>query len=107
MDRRFVRRPKAREDIIGHTRYINRENPDAAWRFLLAIEEFFEILKKQPEIGPVYRTSNSRLEGLRMFPLRRFKEYVIFYRLTETTVEVVRVLHGKRDIKGVLESEEE
>ncbi len=31
-----------------------------------------------------------------------FDWYLIFYRLTETTIEVVRVLHGSRDLAAAL-----
>jgi toxin ParE1/3/4 len=34
------------------------------------------------------------------------RDYLVFYRLVDDFVEVVRVLHGARDIEALLEEEE-
>jgi toxin ParE1/3/4 len=61
-------------------------------KFLDEIEAKFHLLAKSPEIG----TSRPDLmENLRSFPI---KKYVIFYRPIKNGVEIVRVLHGGRDI---------
>jgi plasmid stabilization system protein ParE len=41
-------------------------------------------------------------EGIRVFPVSRFKKYLVFYRPIEGGIEVLRVLHGARDIQGLL-----
>jgi toxin ParE1/3/4 len=43
------------------------------------------------------------LAGLRSYPAG---DFVIFYRILETTVEVVRVLHGRRDIDVIFDESE-
>jgi toxin ParE1/3/4 len=50
-----------------------------------------------PVIG---RTREELSHGLRSFP---FGRYVIFYRLNEYGVEIVRVLHGARNIPPLFE----
>jgi plasmid stabilization system protein ParE len=48
---------------------------------------------------------NPELDGIRMWPIPDFPNHLIFYRLIETGVEIVRVLHSARDIALVLEGE--
>jgi len=46
-------------------------------------------------------------EGLRRWPVPGFRNYLIFYRPTETGVNIVRVLHGSRDITAALQEEDD
>ena len=46
-----------------------------------------------PHMG---RERSDLSEGLRSLP---FRDYLIFYRIVESSVVVVRVLHGARDIE--------
>ena len=39
------------------------------------------------------------LEGLRMHPVRGFSEHLIFYLPLPDGIEIVRVLHAKRNIR--------
>jgi len=56
-------------------------------------------------MGPARVFRNPRLRDLRIWPIRGFEKIVIFYRPIEGGIEVVRVLHGARDVKGILEEE--
>jgi toxin ParE1/3/4 len=47
-----------------------------------------------------------RLHGLRSWRMRGFESWLVFYRVTEEAVEIVRVLHGARDLEAAFESEE-
>src|SRR5919106_2814484 len=57
-----------------------------------------------PEIGSVRNFDNPELEGLRMWRIPKFANYLIFYRPTSERVEIVRVLHGARDIPSLSSS---
>lgn len=48
------------------------------------------------------RPTDPLFEGVRVFPVSRFKKYLVFYRPIQDGIEVLRVLHGARDIKGLL-----
>ncbi len=91
---------KAREDIRNIALYIAEDNPQAASDFRIAIEDARETLGTLPEIGSAYNFANTELKGLRMLPLRKFKKYLIFYRLNgeEDITEIVRVVHSARDL---------
>jgi toxin ParE1/3/4 len=69
-----------------------RDSPKAADRVLTRLYEAFVSLSLSPRIG----VQRSRFgPNLRMFPVF---EYLIFYRPMDDGVEIVRVLHGKRNI---------
>lgn len=46
------------------------------------------------------------LAGLRMWPIRRFERYLIFYRQIPEGIEIVRLLHAARDLEILFEKEE-
>lgn len=95
-------RPQARRDVVELATYIGRDNVDAANRFLLASERTFDLLAASPEIGAVYSTKNKRLIGLRVFRVNRFPNHLVFYLPRTHTIEIVRVLHGARDLDAAL-----
>ena len=83
---------EASRDLEEVEEYISHNNPDAAVRLILSIREKCELLSRQPEIG----SDRSELfQNLRGFPVGN---YLIFYLSTKNGIDVVRVLHGARDI---------
>ena len=89
-----VRRTKrANNDLIAIWRHIALDNPAAATAQLIEIERKFLLLSFFPKIG---RKRDDIREGLRMFPC---DAYVILYRETAGSVEIVRVVHGARDLR--------
>ena len=70
-----------------------------------AYERSLTSLARSPQIGWLYPTDNPRLSGLRAFPIGRFRSYLIFYRHTADSLDVIRVLHGRRDLASLLRQE--
>ena len=85
--------------------YIAEDNLDAAEGFLVAAEKTFQLLGRMPGIGKLCRFSNPQLSGIRQYPIKGFKNYLIFYRATDSEVEVLRVLHGARDLEAILDED--
>lgn len=98
MSRQIYLRPRAEADLDGHFLYIADDNPEAAARFLEALESAFRLLAENNEIGSLRDFNNPRLEGIRMWPVHGFEHYLVFYVPTTTGIDVVRVLHSSRDI---------
>jgi toxin ParE1/3/4 len=78
---------------------------DFADRTLANIESKFRLLAQFPSSGrsrsiSVGESRDELLAGLRSYPAG---DFVIFYRILATTVEVVRVLHGRRDIDVIFD----
>lgn len=55
-----------------------------------------------PGTGMRYEPDDPIFADLRVAPLSRFKKYPVFYRPMPGGIEVLRVLHGARDIRGIL-----
>jgi toxin ParE1/3/4 len=95
----FLKR-QAEEDANDIWHIIVKDNPHTADAFLNAIEEASSLLSAAPEIGSPRYFSHPELQGLRFLPLRRFEKYLLFYRTLEEEelVEIVRIVHGARDL---------
>ena len=75
----------------------------AADRFCDTVEAALEVLALHPEIGP--RAGFPTAPDVRFWPLRRFPSHLIFYRLAGTSVVVLRLLHGARELPPLIPSE--
>src|SRR6516165_7775081 len=87
--------PEAEEDLIDIWLRIALDSPPRADRFLDLLEEKMRLLAGAPRMARLYP---ELLEGLRGFPVG---DYVIFYQEAAQGIEVVRVLHGARDIEAL------
>ena len=59
-----------------------------------------------PVPGTRFEAANPAFGELRYFPLSsHFRKYLVFYRPVADGVEIARVLHGARDIHGLLAHE--
>jgi toxin ParE1/3/4 len=91
---KVTRTEQANEDLFQVWYYIAIENqsPENADRFIDALDETLYFLAKNPFIGTI---KNHYADGIRQFV---FQKYLIFYFPIEDGIEVVRILHGARDI---------
>ena len=76
---------------------------DVALRFLDSAEKTLERLAAMPASGGLYECDNPLLKGLRHASIRGFPNHYLFYFERPETIELIRVLHAKRDISRVLE----
>jgi toxin ParE1/3/4 len=97
---RAVVRPRALVDLAEIWAFIAEDSVKHADRFAALIDSQFRALARQSHMG---RSRPDLATDLRSFPLGR---YVIFYVPIAKGVEIVRVLHGARDIESVLHEEE-
>jgi toxin ParE1/3/4 len=101
-----VKRPRAVRDLDEAAAYIQRESsPERAIRFLRAADSTFARLAGMPGIGTQYEPHEPVFAGLRFFPITRHRKHFVFYRALPNGIEVVRVLHGARDIQSILGEE--
>lgn len=95
---------QARTDIVDLAVYIGRDSPHAASRFLDATDETFEMLARQPFLGAEYPSRTPRLDGIRVVRVKKFPNHLVFYFGREDGIDVVRVLHGARDLDAALDA---
>lgn len=105
MSRRVVQRPRAAEDVRGIVGFIADDNPEAALRFFDAYVRTLETLRAHPARGRRYEPGHPALGDIRVVAVSGFRSYLIFSRTAADSVEIVRVLHGARDILSALEAE--
>jgi plasmid stabilization system protein ParE len=97
----FQLTPLATEDLDAIWWFIAGHSRDAADRVELEIVATCRRLANHPLMG-TKRLDITSL-SLRFWTVTKFPNYVIVYRPETAPLQVVAVLHGKRDLKEVLE----
>ena len=95
MSRAYRISRQAQSDLDQIWDYITRDSPASARRFVERVIDNFELLAHHPLSG---EAREELAANLRSFSVGH---YVIYYRpvaLGDVPVEIVRVLHGARDI---------
>lgn len=103
MTRQYRILPAADQDLEHQAAYLAREaSLDTALRFYDATAVTFGKIAQMPGIGEVRESASPRLAGLRTWRIEGFEKHLIFYRPTADGIEIIRVLHGARDIDRIL-----
>jgi len=87
-------RPRAEADLVDIWIYIAQDSPANADHLLERIRETLNRLAAMPFMG---QARFDLAPGLRMFPVG---SYLICFRPVQDGIEVIRILHGKRNITG-------
>lgn len=103
MSTTIVRTDQAIADLKQLSEFIARDSQKSAERFLHAVEVALQFLAGMPEFAGRCEFRSPDLQDLRVWPIRKFKNHLIFYRPIENGIEVVRVLHGARDLDALFE----
>ena len=96
-----VIRPRALVDLAEIWTYIADDNVEQADIFVDLVDSKFQALAGHPGMG---RSRPELATDIRSFPAGR---HVIFYISISDGIDVVRVLHGARDIEAVLQEDQE
>jgi toxin ParE1/3/4 len=98
--KRVIWAPKAKQDLRGIWRYFARvASPDIADNLLRDIDRAAAGLDER---SLQWRARDDVVPGLRSV---RAHPYTVFYRVTDASVEIVRVLHGRRNFPTVFSKE--
>jgi len=95
---RLIILPAARQDLIDIGDFIALDNPRRAILFIAEVEARMVTVAERPASFPFY---DVLFEGLRA---ARHGRHLIFFREEVGLVEVVRVLHGARDLPHIPDS---
>ena len=91
----IVKRPRALSDLLEIWEYIAEDSEPRADAFIDTINAKIQALAAGPGMG---RERGELGDGIRSFPVGR---YVIFFRSFQNGIEIVRVLHGARDLDSL------
>jgi toxin ParE1/3/4 len=95
-DRRLIWSQPADTDLLDIWGYLAEQaSPDIADRQLRNIVTACDRLVTWPFSG---RPRNELVEGMRSIVVH---PYLVFYRPSDAAVEIVRVLHGRRDLDAI------
>jgi toxin ParE1/3/4 len=94
---RVIYTVQAEEDLRNAVETIAGDNLTAALSWLDRTEAIFELLASQPALG-------QRMVTRRFGEVRQHTSgnYVIYYRLADEGLQILRVLHAARDSESLL-----
>lgn len=90
--------PAAREDLAAITSYIADDDPDRAETFVAELRARAGEAAERPRTFPA---RDDLAPGLRVASHGR---YMIFFMEKDDGVQIVRVLHGARNLKRIFEA---
>ena len=88
----------ALDDLADLWSFHARESEPRAQAWVDAILKTIALLEVTPLIG--HERQESFLKGFRSLT---YKRYIIFYRVLGSEVQVLRIIHGHRDIESVFD----
>ena len=96
--------PRANTDIDDAAdEYVRVEGIELGLRFYEAVERTWAELAEHPEMGAAVQWDSMCLPRVRRWQVvSPFSIYQVYYRVTEGTAIVIRVLHGARDNEEAL-----
>lgn len=100
MNSRYFINILATEDLKGIANYFATNNVEAGEQFFNKFDRRCEQLINFPNMGRSYAEIRPNLRGL---PL---DGYIIFYRVFDSGIEILRVLNARRDLPSIFEEQE-
>jgi toxin ParE1/3/4 len=94
---RVTRRPQAEADVLEIWDYIAEDSLIEADRWVDRLDEKLSLWATQPLMG---RNRDELAAGIRSMA---FGRYVVFFEPLPDGIDIVRVLHGSRDIDASFE----
>lgn len=94
----FVLTQAAKGDLLKILEYLEGDNPSAVLKVVDALDDAMQLLSDNPGIG--HFRSDLTPPDVRFWSVFR---YLVIYRPDTKPLEIVRVLHGKRDVRRLLE----
>ena len=98
---RYIIAPSASRDLNEIIDYFASLNVEVGERLIAAFEKKCQNLINFPMMGRIYEDIRPDLRGV---PL---DGYIILYQITDNTLEILRVVHGSRNLKDLFESDED
>lgn len=82
-----------------------KRTQNLAHRFLVSTHDTFALLATQPEMGWNPKLKHRDVGGLRVFRVTGFEKILILYRPIDDGIEVLRIVHGSRNVQRLIRRE--
>jgi toxin ParE1/3/4 len=93
---------RAHADVLDIFAYLAKETSiSTADGFLTNLQATLDQLATFPNIGARRTYENQMIKNVRIFPVKKFRHYLVFFRSTAEDIEVIRVVHGSRDLPAL------
>lgn len=102
---RVVKRQAAKRDLIAQwVWYAETASIEIADRFLNAAESTLTLLETRPESGSPFFVRKFELQGMRRVPVSDgFEKIFLFYLPLQDGVDLIRAVHGSRELTTLLD----
>lgn len=94
--------PRAELVLADTYQYLANTSAALPQRFLDSVQQTVDGLCEPSLPGMLWLSDHPRLIGTRWTTVRGFGNYLIISRLDSDRLEVMRILHGARDIEAIL-----
>ena len=94
--------PGANRDVEDHLDYFDRIDPQLGERFLSGLAESTQRICATPGVGapePV----GQHFGEVRRWHVHGFRNWLVFYREVPGEIQVIRIIHGARELGPLLE----
>ncbi len=97
----------AREDVAEEAQFLAASGAAVADRFLEAVDRGSERIASFPQLGRKVSPPGRFLAGVRSWPVPGFENVIIYCRPIARRIDVLRVIHGARNLSRLPCAEEE
>jgi len=94
---RYVLSPDADQDLTGIWDYIAADSIDAADRWIEKLFDAFESLAQHPNLG--HKREDLTTHPVLFWPVG---SYLVIYHIAPSSLQIVAVTHGSRDVPAFL-----
>ena len=91
--------PTAQQDLLEIIEYLNTLSPEAALRYYDLLTEQIASLSRMPERCPKPKDLALAAKGYLYLIV---ENYLVFYIVSDDTVQIRRILYGRRDYRLLL-----
>lgn len=85
------------EDLVELSAYLAESSEARAQTFLDACDDTFRFLAANPYIGSPRKFYDPALSALRMWRVKGFEKYLIFYTVSADDIKILHVFHSATD----------
>jgi toxin ParE1/3/4 len=96
----FILAPSTTRDLDRLSQYFLETNIEAGERLFKALNQKLYNLTQFPNLGKPYPPLDPNIRGLLV------EKYIIFYRVTETQIEIVRIVDGRQNLTQLFMTED-
>ena len=99
----ILRRRVFINELLDIAEYLGQNDPAKGQQFIDACEETFAELADMPHLGSARSFNNPNLKNIRMWHVKGYADYLIFYQPAKTALKLLHIVHGARDYRALFE----